>query len=622
MTDLSKYDFSRSRAVLAQIRNVLRCPLCQDVVVNPYSLGNCSHFFCQSCLDHRHSGGTCPATGCSALAPAKAAAQNKCIDSFTKSIFSIGKGFGEQIPSRVKRYMSTEIDEDENAEYKDIKDLNGSPQMLAPLTPTHNLKDGEHSKRKLSGPEKSSSGIKSVVNEGSSNKRKPRGGGATAKTLIIKGKENAAYISRDSSNDTTKRVYKGKANKPGISVEEKTTTGLTINDVVLPATVETPRTKKTSIASRRKVGSIEKRNLKGETSLHASTVKGDLNTVSKLLQGGSNPNTVDNAGWSPLHEAAIAGRTDLVELLLQHGASPNLHAAEDNVTPLHEAASAGFIDVVKLLVARGADTKAKNSQGQTPRDVAAGEEIVEALEQTLVEISSTQIHDQTVVQSDELSAEDVFVSCGAAFDSEFKKISLAASKLGLRKPSRAVTTATTHCLVDSSRDSLQILCAQLVGAIIVRTEWILQSKQIGNLVDTEPFLLSPADVDPEGRSRALENRARAQPKLMTGLNFYLSGTFDSPGKADLQRLITLSGAKLLNREPDPENLPGIELTVPLHATNDSSLCRTSHVILYQAGGKREPVIKYKMEHVKTLPVPWFTQSILHHQLIEPALFVQ
>ena len=58
---------------------------------------------------------------------------------------------------------------------------------------------------------------------------------------------------------------------------------------------------------RRKVGSIEKRNLKGETSLHASTVKGDLNTVSKLLQGGSNPNTVDNAGWSPLHEAAIAG---------------------------------------------------------------------------------------------------------------------------------------------------------------------------------------------------------------------------------------------------------------------------------------------------------------------------
>ena len=65
-----------------------------------------------------------------------------------------------------------------------------------------------------------------------------------------------------------------------------------------------------------------------------------------------------------------------------------------------------------------------------------------------------------VCYQDELSAEDVFVSCGAASDSEFKKISLAASKLGLRKPSRAVTTATTHCLVDSSRDSLQV-CTRL-----------------------------------------------------------------------------------------------------------------------------------------------------------------
>ena len=59
----------------------------------------------QSCLEHRHSGGTCPATGCSALAPAKAAAQNKCIDSFTKSIFSIGKGFGEQVGSLIQNQV-------------------------------------------------------------------------------------------------------------------------------------------------------------------------------------------------------------------------------------------------------------------------------------------------------------------------------------------------------------------------------------------------------------------------------------------------------------------------------------------------------------------------------------
>ena len=135
--------------------------------------------------------------------------------------------------------MSTEIDEDENAEQTDIKDANGSPQIIAPLTPTTtlNLKDGEHSKRKLSVPEKSSS-----------SKRKPRGSGAAAKTLMTKGKENAAHNSSESANENTKRLYKGKANKSGKLVEDKTTPGITqsINDVVLPETVETPRTKKSS----------------------------------------------------------------------------------------------------------------------------------------------------------------------------------------------------------------------------------------------------------------------------------------------------------------------------------------------------------------------------------------
>jgi len=52
---------------------------------------------------------------------------------------------------------------------------------------------------------------------------------------------------------------------------------------------------------------LEKKNRKGETALHTAAVKGDDKTVLKLLEQGANPNTVDNAGWSPLHEASIAG---------------------------------------------------------------------------------------------------------------------------------------------------------------------------------------------------------------------------------------------------------------------------------------------------------------------------
>lgn len=52
---------------------------------------------------------------------------------------------------------------------------------------------------------------------------------------------------------------------------------------------------------------MDKRNKKGETVLHQSTIKGNVEAVRKLLREGANPNTVDNAGWSPLHEAAVAG---------------------------------------------------------------------------------------------------------------------------------------------------------------------------------------------------------------------------------------------------------------------------------------------------------------------------
>ena len=91
------------------------------------------------------------------------------------------------------------------------------------------------------------------------------------------------------------------------------------------------------------------------------------------------------------------GRVDLVRLLLDNGASPNLHAQEDNLTPLHDAASNGHVEVVRLLVSRGADVKARNSQGQTPRQVAGSETVVRALDDTVVEIPD-MMTDQSLIQ--------------------------------------------------------------------------------------------------------------------------------------------------------------------------------------------------------------------------------
>ena len=83
----------------------------------------------------------------------------------------------------------------------------------------------------------------------------------------------------------------------------------------------------------------------------------------------------------------------------------------------------------------------------------------------------------------------------------------------------------------------------------------------------------------------------------------------------------ITSDKIFFREPDPENLPVSEKTVPHHADQNSSLGITSHIILYQEGGKREPLLKYSMEHVKTVPLTWFLQSILQHQLLNPKLYL-
>jgi hypothetical protein len=372
----------------------------------------------------------------------------------------------------------------------------------------------------------------------------------------------------------------------------------------------------------RKPASLEKKNRKGETGLQSAAVKGDQKTVVHLLEQGANPNTVDNAGWSPLHEASIAGRVDIVKLLLDFGASPNLHAQEENLTPLHDAASNGFVEVVRLLVAHGANVQAKNSQGLTPREVSVSDDIIAALEETNVLMTETQMMNQSVVQQDILVPENIVLSCPQSSDTDFKKISAASTKLKLSKPNRAVTMKTTHCILDSPRSLHSVLSAQLVGAELIQSEWIYQSRQLGLLVDTEPFLLQSPDITAAGRNKSKDCRMRAQPRLFTGIHFYLTGGFDRPNlsKTDIQKLVSLSGAKLINREPDPENLPVSERTVPHYADKDSGLNRTSHIILYQEGGKREPLLKYNMDHVKTLPLTWFVQCILQHQLLDPKLF--
>ena len=62
---------------------------------------------------------------------------------------------------------------------------------------------------------------------------------------------------------------------------------------------------------------------------------------------GADPNTQDNAGWSPLHEACNRGNLSVAKLLLRHGASVNTPGM-GRETPLHDAARNGHVQVSQL----------------------------------------------------------------------------------------------------------------------------------------------------------------------------------------------------------------------------------------------------------------------------------
>lgn len=140
----------------------------------------------------------------------------------------------------------------------------------------------------------------------------------------------------------------------------------------------TPTQKKTPTSSTRQKDKVNKRNERGETSLHMAAIRGDLIQVKELIRLGANVNVKDFAGWTPLHEACNLGYYDVAKLLIAAGADVNTQGLDDD-TPLHDAASSGHRDIVKLLLRHGGNAFQANKHGARPIDVAETEELEQLL---------------------------------------------------------------------------------------------------------------------------------------------------------------------------------------------------------------------------------------------------
>ena len=113
------------------------------------------------------------------------------------------------------------------------------------------------------------------------------------------------------------------------------------------------------------MGVVRKRGENKITIYEAANI-GDLETVEKLLESGTDVNQKNRQGYTPL---MAAGTKEIAEFLISKGASVN----ESTIfgTALHEAVNSRRYEVAKVLLENGASVNAKTNVGKTPLDRAA-----------------------------------------------------------------------------------------------------------------------------------------------------------------------------------------------------------------------------------------------------------
>ena len=116
----------------------------------------------------------------------------------------------------------------------------------------------------------------------------------------------------------------------------------------------------------------------GWTALWNAAWNGHLAIVQYLVEQGADMEKVSNAGYTPLNIASFWGHLDVVRYLLEQGADRD-KASYDGWTPLHNAARQGRLEVAMLLMSYGADLNPRSNDGRLPIDVAATEEVKQAI---------------------------------------------------------------------------------------------------------------------------------------------------------------------------------------------------------------------------------------------------
>jgi ankyrin repeat protein len=108
------------------------------------------------------------------------------------------------------------------------------------------------------------------------------------------------------------------------------------------------------------------------TALHVAALKGDLDTVRRLVNAGMNKNAKNHEGMTPMMYAAHKGHTNVIRYLIRKGANARIRATPNNpTTAIHFAAEEGHVNAVRNLI-KHSNLQHQDGNGRSVLTIAAG----------------------------------------------------------------------------------------------------------------------------------------------------------------------------------------------------------------------------------------------------------
>jgi ankyrin repeat protein len=114
-----------------------------------------------------------------------------------------------------------------------------------------------------------------------------------------------------------------------------------------------------------------KSELNGARALHMAADFDEIAIIGLLLDKGADIEARDGELRTPLHRAAQAGLNGVVELLIDRGADINDREGTFGATPVQQAAYNGHLETVELLLDRGAEISTVDKRGFSALSFAA-----------------------------------------------------------------------------------------------------------------------------------------------------------------------------------------------------------------------------------------------------------